>query len=185
MIVSSWFSIMAFLAAAVAAGLAALLFVRRQAGSSHRSLAALFTLIALSHMANGLEMIDEADALVWRGVAMLAQLFQPAALLYVGLAFLNPADRSKNVSVQWRARVVGIIGGLLAGLVLTGQTFQWTVVGGTQAKIAIVSWGFLLHIFLIVGTALGLAQLELVLRGSHEPIRHRLKFIIIGLGGLA
>ena len=176
---------MAFAASAVAGGLACLLFVRRQTGSSHVSLAALFTLIALSHLSNGLGLVDESNALLWRACATLAQLFQPAALLYVGLAFLNPADRSKNVSVQWRARIVGIIASLLAVVVLMGQMFQWTVVGGTQAKIAIVSWGFLLHIFLIVGTALGLAQLELVLRGSHEPIRHRLKFIIIGLGGLA
>jgi len=185
MIASSWFWIMAFAAASVAFGLACLLFARRQAGSSHRSLAALFTLIAMSHVANGLELVDEANALTWRMVATLAQLFQPAALLYIGLAFLNPTDGSRNSSVQWRVRVVGIVGGLLAGVVLMGQTFQWTVFGGNQAKIAVASWGSLLHVFLIVGTALGLAQLELVLRGSHEPIRHRLKFIIIGLGGLA
>ncbi|MDH5640475.1 MAG: PEP-CTERM system histidine kinase PrsK [Nitrospira sp.] len=176
---------MAFAAAAVAGGLACLLFARRQAGSSHRSLAALFTLIALSHAANGLELVDEANVLVWRMAATLAQLFQPAALLYVGLAFLNPADREKNASVRWRARAVGLIGGLVAGVVLAGQTYQWTVFDGGQAKIALVTWGSLLHVFLIVGMALGLAQLELVLRGSHEPIRHRLKFIIIGLGGLA
>lgn len=185
MIGFSWFSTITFLAAAVAAGLAGLLFIRQQAGSSHRSLCALFTLVALTHLANSLEPLDAANALVWRGVATAAQLFQPAALLYVGLAFLNPADRQRNASVQWRARAVGIIGGLLAAMVLTGQTFQWTVFGDGQAKIAVTSWGTLVHVFLIVGTALGLAQLELVLRGSHEPIRHRLKFIIIGLGGLA
>ena len=33
--------------------------------------------------------------------------------------------------------------------------------------------------------ALGLAQLELVLPASREPVRHQLKFIVIGLGGLA
>ena len=33
--------------------------------------------------------------------------------------------------------------------------------------------------------ALGLAQLEIVLRASHEPVRHKLKFVVIGLGGLA
>lgn len=181
----SSFSIIAFLAAAVAAGLAGLLFVRRQVGSSHRSLAALFTLIALSHVANGLELIDEADVLVWRGIATLAQLFQPAALLYVGLAFLNPAERHRNASAAWRARGVGIIGGLLAVAVLAGLVFQWKVFGNGQAKIAVGSWGSALYVFMIVGTVLGLAQLELVLRGSHEPIRHRLKFIIIGLGGLA
>ena len=32
---------------------------------------------------------------------------------------------------------------------------------------------------------MGLAQLELVLSASREPIRYQLKFILIGLGGLA
>lgn len=182
---TSWLWIMAFAASAVAGGLACLLFVRRQAGSSHRSLASLFTLVALTHLANGLELADEVNALVWRIAATSAQLFQPASLLYVGLAFLNPADRYQSASALWRPRVVGIIGGLSAVVVVLGSVFQWKVFADGQAKIAVGSWGSALYVFLIVGTVLGLAQLELVLRASHEPIRHRLKFIIIGLGGLA
>ena len=37
--------------------------------------------------------------------------------------------------------------------------------------------------FVVIGMALGLAQLELVLRASREPVRHKLKFVVIGLGG--
>lgn len=181
----SWFSIITFLAAAVAAGLACLLIVRRQAGSSHRSLATLFTMIACAHLANGLESLDEANALLWRGIAAVAELFQPASLLYVGLAFLNPAEGMRESSAQWRARAIGIVGGALAIVSLAGWMFQWKVFGNSEARIALTSWGTVAYVFIIVGTAVGLAQLELVLRASREPIRHRLKFIIIGLGGLA
>ena len=38
---------------------------------------------------------------------------------------------------------------------------------------------------LFIGMALGLAQLELVLSASREPVRYQLKFILIGLGALA
>jgi hypothetical protein len=47
------------------------------------------------------------------------------------------------------------------------------------------SFGHAALIFIVIAMALGLAQLELVLRASREPVRHRLKFTIIGLGGLA
>ena len=45
--------------------------------------------------------------------------------------------------------------------------------------------GRISYIFIVIGMALGLAQLELVLSASREPVRYQLKFILIGLGGLA
>src|SRR5262249_32893905 len=51
--------------------------------------------------------------------------------------------------------------------------------------IVLAAWGRLPYVFVVVGMALGLAQLELVLRASREPFRHKLEFVVIGLGGLA
>jgi len=183
--ISSWFAIVAFLAAAIAVGLAGLLFVRRQAGFSHRSLAALLGATAVANLADGVGLFDEGHALIWRGTAMVAELLQPALLLYVGLAFLNPVERSRDTSMLWRARIVGCVGLLLAGFVATGQIFEWKVFEDGRAAIALTSWGRIPYVFIVIGMALGLAQLELVLRASHEPVRHKLKFIVIGLGGLA
>ena len=45
--------------------------------------------------------------------------------------------------------------------------------------------GSISYIFVVIGMALGLAQLELVLSESREPVRYQLKFILIGLGALA
>jgi hypothetical protein len=49
----------------------------------------------------------------------------------------------------------------------------------------LTTWGRTPYVFIVIGMALGLAQLELVLRASREPARHKLKFVVIGLGGLA
>ena len=53
---------------------------------------------------------DEAHALLWREIAMIGELAQPAALLYVGLAFLNPSERAGNSSMLWPARLISMCG---------------------------------------------------------------------------
>jgi hypothetical protein len=174
MVLPTWFAVLAFFVAAMAAGMTCLLFVRRQASPSHRSLGALLGATAVAHFANGVGLLDETQALVWRGIALVAELAQPAALLYVGLAFLNPAKEGKTSSALWRARIIGILSLLLVVFAMTGE-----------ALIGLTSWGFVPYIFVVIGMALGLAQLEAVLRASREPTRHKLKFIVIGLGGLA
>ena len=183
MIVPTWFSMAAFLVAAIAGGLACLLLVRRQNRSSHRGLAALLGATALTHLANGLGLLDGTHALFWRGTAMVAELVQPAALLYAGLAFLGPVERGRDASALWRARIMVGVGLLMASLVVTGLVFQGTTFEDGQSAITLVSWGRLPYVFVVIGMALGLAQLELVLRASREPVRHKLKFVVIGLGG--
>ena len=185
MIVPAWYLVVTFLVAAIAGGLACLLFVRRQASSSHVSLSALLGATALTQMANGLGLLDEAHALFWREIALAAELVQPAALLYAGIAFLNPAEGGKNASPLWRARVIGVIGLLLGLLSLTGFVFVWKTFDDGVSAIVLASWGRVPYLFLVIAMAVGLAQLEMVLRASHEPVRYRLKFIVIGLGGLA
>ncbi|HJS66418.1 MAG TPA: XrtA/PEP-CTERM system histidine kinase PrsK [Nitrospiraceae bacterium] len=185
MIPPTWFSVAAFLVAAISGGMACVLFVRKQSRASHRSFAALLGATAVANLANGLGLFDEGHALFWRGTAMVAELVQPAALLYVGLTFLRPAEGRNDTTVLWRARIVGCVGILLAGFVATGQVFEWKVVEEGRAAIALTTWGRIPYAFIVIGMVLGLAQLELVLRASREPVRHKLKFVIIGLGGLA
>jgi putative PEP-CTERM system histidine kinase len=185
MISPMWLSLASGFVVAIAAGMAAILMARGRRGTSHRSLAALLAAIALANLADGIGLFDEANALFWRETALIAELVQPAAILYVGLAFLNPAESGKAVSALWRARIIGIVGGLLAMAAAAGLAFRWTVVEDGRAVIALTPWGHAHYIFMIIGMALALAQLEHILRASREPMRHRLKFIVIGLGGLA
>lgn len=182
---STWFSFAAIVAASLAAGFACLLVFRRQAGSFHRSMALLLAATVIANAANGLGLLDETRALFWRETAMVAELLQPAALLYVGFAFLNPIESGKVLSALWRARSIAVVGFLLAVFTETGQVFQWKAFENGQAALALTPWGRVPYVFIVLGTALGLAHLELVLRASREPARHKLKFVVIGLGGLA
>ena len=184
MIVSAWFSVAAFLVAAIAGGMACVLLVRRQASSSHRSLASLLGSTAVVSLANGVGLFDEGHALFWRGTAMMAELVQPAALLYVGHTFLRPVGGSSDTTALWWTRIVGCVGLLLVGFVVTGHGFEWKVLEEGRAEIALTAWGRIPYVFIVIAMALALAKLELVLRASREPVRHKLKFIVIGLGGL-
>jgi hypothetical protein len=139
----------------------------------------------MAHSANAAGLLDEPHAQWWRAVAMVAELIEPTALLYVGLAFLNPIEERSDRSALWRARIVGCVGLLLVGFVVTGQIVEWKVFEGSLAGIALSTWERIPYVFIVIGMVLGLAQLELVLRASREPVRHKLKFIVIGLGGLA
>jgi putative PEP-CTERM system histidine kinase len=136
-------------------------------------------------VANGFGFLDEAHELIWRKIALMAELLQPVLLLHVGQSFLDSAGRGREPFMLWRSRSIGIIGLLLVVLTMADHVFQWEIFSNGQAVIALDSWGRAPYVFIVVGMALGLAQLELVLRASREPFRHKLKFIVIGLGGLA
>ena len=71
-------------------------------------------------------------------------------------------------------------------LTMTGHVFQLKELQDGQSAIGLVSWGAVSPTYLLSSEwLLGLAQLELVLSASREPVRYQLKFILIGLGGLA
>jgi hypothetical protein len=168
----------------MAIAVACLQYFRRQAGPSRRSLAGLLVTVAVGSVANALGALLEDDAVFWRGIALSAELLEPAALLYAGSAFVNPIDGIQDSAALWRARIAGGIGLLLAASALSGYAFELKEYQGGHPIIALASWGRIHYIFIAVAMTLGLAKLELVLRASREPVRHRLKFILIGLGGL-
>src|SRR6476620_1887785 len=174
------------LVVATAAAMACLLLLKRSSNSLHRTLAGLLGAMALANLANGIGLLDEAHTLLWREIATVGELVQPAALLFVGLAFLNPTERPGNSSMLWPARMAAWLACFLMIPTLTGQVFQLNELSGGSTMIGLVPWGGRIsNIFVIIGMALALAQLELVLSASREPARYQLKFILIGLGGLA
>jgi len=181
----AWFFMASGLVGVMAVGMATVLLGQRRRSASHLSLAGLLVLVAVANLADGVGLIDVAHALFWRQVSMAAELIQPTAILYVGLAFLNPVQSGKELSPIWRTRIVGIASGIMAMVTISGFVFQWEVTDSGSPVMLLTLWGRVPYMFIVVGMALGLAQLELVLRASREPFRHKLKFIVIGSGGLA
>ena len=180
-----WYTVVAFLAAAIAGGIASVLLLSVHTRGLYLGLASLLIAAAIANIANGLGLLYQAHWLFWREVSLAAELVQPAMLIYAGRAFVNPAHRYPDRSTVWRARAIGVVGVVLAISSVAGLSLERKVFDAGQTGIVLASWGRVTYVFIVLGMTMGLAQLELVLRASREPIRHRLKFIVIGLGGVA
>jgi putative PEP-CTERM system histidine kinase len=185
MILSSVLPLGIFLVAALTWLMGCWLFIRRETTPSYLGLAVLLGVVSLAHIGNGLGAWDDAHRLLWQRLVLAAELFQPAAIFFAGIQFLNPAEQREMGSRYWTVRILTILGLLLAVLTLTEYVLVEVVNDGGEPIIILGAWGQVPYVFIVLATALGLAQLELVLRASSEPIRYRLKFLVIGLGGLA
>lgn len=166
-----------------ACGMAGALFFRSHRNPFRRSLGILFSIVAIACLSNVLELLNESQVLLWHRVFVVAELAQSVGLLYVGQTLFLPVE-NKGVRLRW-IQLIGGIGVGMAAVVVAGQAFQLRAAHGGQEVMALTIWGRLTYVFVVIVAAFGVAQLELALRASQEPVRHKLKFIILGLMGLA
>src|SRR5881628_2051999 len=182
---TTWLVISAFVAGAAALGLAALLLWKNRWNSFNRSVASALAAAGLIQIGNGLGLMDASHVLFWRRLALLGELAQPVTLLYVGLSLMSPTASGENSGARWRARGVGLLASVFATLAWSDFIFIMKSLETNLSVIALGSFGRAVYIFILLSLALGIAQLESILRLMREPLRYQLKFVLIGLGALA
>src|SRR5205823_15124828 len=121
----------------------------------------------------------------WRRLALLGELAQPVTLLYVGLSLMSPTASGENSGARWRARGVGLLASVFVTLAWSDIIFIMKSLETNLSVIVLGSFGRAVYVFILLSLALGIAQLESILRLMHEPLRYQLKFVLIGLGALA
>lgn len=141
--------------------------------------------IAAANLANAIGVLHGVDQRFWREVALSAELIQPALLIYVGMGFVTPTSDARGSRAGWSAGIIGVIGVLLGVIALAGQAFQSKALDGGEEAVVLGAWGRVSYVFVVIAMTVGLAHLEVVLRASREPLRHQLKFMVIGMGGVA
>jgi putative PEP-CTERM system histidine kinase len=176
-----WIAVSAFAAGTAAIGLAAALVIRNRSSAYNRNIAMVLMATALNHICAGIALIDESHAVVWWRLSLMAGLLQPVALLYFGLVFMKPG--SELVSARWRARAVLLLGGMLGALVWWNQIHIRTS-PMESFTIEVGRWSNAFYVFILFATAVGLSQLEYILRAARDPVRYQIKFIVIGLGAI-
>ena len=129
-------------------------------------------------------MLDEVHGLFWWRLALAIEVCLPAALFYAGLRFSNPFQQQELGARHRRARLIGLAGLVLAGLTMTDHVLVEMPIEDGGMRITLAPLGHIRYAFVVIAMALGLAQLEGILRSSSELTRYRLKLILIGLGGL-
>ena len=179
-----WFAIPSFASVLLALTLAALLIHRGRPGIFYRALLGVLGTTALIHLANGLSMIDVGHTLAWRRLGFVGELAQAVAILYAGIMLIGSSEGSSSTALRWRARAVVLLALSFGVLAWSDQIYQSKAAVSTEPWIALGSLGRVAYVFVLLALVLGVAQLEQLLRGMQEPLRLRLKFVLIGVGAL-
>ncbi len=180
-----WMVLPAFVASAAALGLAAFLLVKNRASSFHRSVAAVVAAAGVIQLANALGVSDLTYTREWRRLGLVCELLFPATLQYVGLVFLEAKTGGAESGVRWRAHAVTALAVVLAMSALFRLIDIPAMTEDGAVATAPGSLGRVAYVFIVLSLTLGLAQLEYILRVSRDPIRYQIKYVLIGLGGLA
>jgi len=173
-----------FLSAGGALLLGGACFGKRAANPTFVSLALVLMVVAWIHGINGITPLFPEHFLAWKTLILFGELALPVALGYVTHTFLreiSPGPAGIN-NIVWMVMVAGA-GILGVSLVFWPEEIMQASSNGEilfarPAGLAI--WGFIL-----IALVIGLSQLEQILRVTRDPLRFQMKFVLIGLGGLA
>lgn len=127
---------------------------------------------------------DIGQTFWWKQLVLSGELAFPVALGYVSQSFYRFLDGGSLSKDQWWLRAMAGVAVLLMGAVffypdmVMQENAQGEIIFFRRSGLAI--WGFIL-----ISLVVGLSQLEQIFRGTRDPFRYQLKFVCIGLGGLA
>ena len=183
--IAFWVVLPSFLASAAALGLAAILLAKNRVSPFHRSVAVALGAVGVIQLANGFGVSDVTYTREWRRLGLVFELLFPATLQYVVLVFLKAKTRGEESGARWRAHAVTALAVALAMSAVFGlidipamsEDGPLATTPGAMSRVA--------YVFILLSLTLGLALLEHILRVSRDPMRYEIKYVLIGLGGLA
>ena len=165
-----------------AVGAAALLWLLKRNSPFFRSLAAAVGLTGLIGACGGLTILDPERVVLWHALVVLGQLLLPAAILAVSVSLMDSSRSELIRSARWRTRAMGVVGGTLACALIGSRVIDGgSLLGLFDAPVL----GRVASSFLIIALVLDLAYIEQSLRLLRDPLRYRLKYVLIGLGAVA
>lgn len=164
------------------------IFLSRSQGMIERSLVAVLGLTAWIQIGNIFSVLHPDQLFLWRKVTIFGELFLPVALFKVGLSFFRETGTngaSYVTTATWRFRALFVLAGLCAGLTWWPFDFPPSFDNSVNAEGHGLPFQKAIGLFILLSLVLALAQFEQVLRSSRDPLRYQIKFVVLGLGGLA
>lgn len=173
-----------FLSAGGALLLGGVLFSKRATNPIFVPLTLVLVAVAWIHGINGITVLFPEHFLILKKLILFGELALPVALGYVTHTFFREIA-PRPAGINNIALLVMVAGAGILGVSLYAWPegmMQASSNGGIlfarPAGLAI--WGFIL-----IALVIGLSQLEQILRVTRDPLRFQMKFVLIGLGGLA
>lgn len=163
-------------AAVLAAGIALLTLTRRPGGPLNRACAALFSVLALSHLAACLGARPVGPAL-W----IAAEGWVPALALWFGLQLAGARGAADRRLRMWMAGASAAFG---AGVTGVAFAFAPTLLPTESGLIPLPPFGKAgIALALLIHVA-ALIQLENVFRAAHGGVRYRIKYVVLGVAAI-
>jgi putative PEP-CTERM system histidine kinase len=172
-----------FLSAGISLFLGAMLFLKKNEGHIFFPLILVMVIIAWIHGLNGVSYFFQRNLVMWKTLILLGEVAFPVALGYVSQTFLQKTSPSGFTGSGWWK----IVGGGACILGVSVLVWPDRVMGlNSDGEIVFTrSAGLAFWSFILISLIIGLSQLEQILRSVRDPLRYQLKFVLIGLGGLA
>jgi putative PEP-CTERM system histidine kinase len=172
-----------FLAAGVALLLGAIFYWKRNDEPTFFPFVLVMAVVAWIHGWNGISVLIEHDPIMWMKLIVLGELVLPVMVGYVGYSLVqNYSSNPDGIGSGWWRIMAG-------GTVILGALVMHLPGGFMQVNHAgeivfnrlggVTLWGFI-----TVALFLGMLRLEQILRSFRDPLRYRLKYVLVGLGGL-
>ncbi len=173
-----------FLSAGSALFLGAILYRKKSDNPIFVPLALVLVVLAWIQSLNGFIGIFPEYVLLWKRSILLGELVFPISLGYVTSTFLqhfSPTSIKKNRNKFFLIGVGALI--LCTWLLAWPESVLQLAQNGEIVFPRVVGW--IMWGFILLALVIGLSQLEQILRLARDPLRFQMKFVVIGLGGLA
>ena len=173
-----------FLSAVGALVLSGFLFGKKAKSPVFFPLALIMVVVAWIQSINGVIVLFTEYLLIGKQFILFGELAFPVGLGYVSSTFLQHLSPTSIQRTHKKFLLMGAGASVLSvWLIAWPESVMQQAPNGEVVfprSVGLVMWGFIL-----LGLVVGLSQLEQILRAARDPLRFQMKFVLIGLGGLA
>jgi putative PEP-CTERM system histidine kinase len=163
---------------AATVALAMVLLVVARGGAFQRSIAPVLISAAVVELGTGLAHAPEADAAFWARVSVIGAGGFSASLMWLGFSISETGTgwpSRLRARALWAFSVAFTVGALL------DLYFE----AGSEAALILTRVGRSAYVVLLICLVFALAQIEAILRSARDPLRYRIKFVLLGIGAIA
>ena len=162
----------------------ALILKRNTSASLGAKLLPVLGILVWIHGIYGIGVIGPTEVLWNKKLLLVGELLLPVTLGYVSLSFYSLFNDKPHYPSLWWWRIMGGIACFLVGVVLMVPTSVLQV--NLHGEVIFIRpMGQIIWGVILISLVVALSQFEQILRGLRDPVRYQLKFMLIGLGGIA
>jgi putative PEP-CTERM system histidine kinase len=173
-----------FLSAAASLLLAAILFGRRKDGPVFPPFILLMAVMACIHGLNGMSAVFENNPIIWKKVLLLGEITLPVMIGYIGHSLSkNFSSNPGELGSWWLKGMAG--GAVILGMLVMGTPDGFMQINHEEEIVFKRPEGLAIWGFILVAMCIGVSRLGQILQSFRDPLRYRVKYVLIGLGGLA